>query len=148
MKYFVSIAFGTLFLIVAVKLIGVDAALATPSWSQPFAHAYPKLFLFLVQVIYIALPVAALAIAFGTILSRVVRSRALSIGLLCSTPWIAQTIWLEITGPSTVFSSMWFIALPILIAVIAGLVLGVKLFGSPSNPDQGFQNDALKVTSA
>ncbi len=148
MKYFASIAFGALFLVVAVKLIGVDAALATPSWSQPFAHAYPKLFLFLVQVIYIALPVAALAIAFGATLSRVVRSRALSISLLCAVPWVAQTVWFEITGPSVVFTGLWFIALPVLVAVVAGLVLGVMFFGSPSDPNHRFQSDAFKATRA
>jgi hypothetical protein len=148
MKYFVSIAFGTLFLVVAVQLIGVAAALATPTWSQPFAHAHPKLFLFLIQLIYVALPVGALAIAFGAFLSRVVRSRAFSLGLLCCIPWFAQSAWFEITGPSTIFSSLWFIGLPVAVAVIAGLVSGVMFFGHPSDPSHRFQNDVFKATHA
>jgi len=137
-----------LFLVVAVQLVGFGAGLAVPTWSQPFAHAYPKLFLFLTQLAYVALSVAALAVTFGAVLGRVIRSRALSVGLLCAAPWLLQVSWSEFTGPSMLFSSQWFVALPILVAVVSGLVLGVLFFGGTSDSNNRFQDDAFKAPRA
>jgi hypothetical protein len=104
------------------------------------------MFLFLTQLVYVAVPVAALAIAFGAALGRVIRSRAIGVGLLCAVPWLLQVSWSEITGPRALFSSLWFVAVPVLVAVIAGLVSGVLFFGATSSPNHRFQNDGFKAT--
>jgi hypothetical protein len=146
-KFAVSIAIGLLLLIVGVYIIGISAALATPSWLQSFAHAHPTVFFWVIGVVYVSLPLAILAILFGAVLGRVIRSRAVVFALLCAMPWLVGVVWSVVANSSVLTGSQWIVSLPDSLAVVAGVVLGMRLFGFPSRPDQAFRSDAVKATT-
>jgi hypothetical protein len=53
---------------------------------------------------------------------------------IAAMPYLARAAWQEWTGPMAIFSTLWFLALPIVITVVAGLCLGIFSFGKPAKP--------------
>jgi hypothetical protein len=62
-------------------------------------------------------------------------------------PWLVGVVWSVVANSSVLTGSQWIVSLPDSLAVVAGVVLGMRLFGFPSRPDQAFRSDAVKATT-
>jgi len=125
----VTVAIGILFSFVAVYVVGFSAAIRVPSWSQAFAQTHRTTFFWIIEIVYVALPLTVLATASGALLGRAIRMRSLGLALLCAVPWLAQVAWSEIAVSDSHISSVALLALPDSFAVVAGFVVGMLVFG-------------------
>jgi len=142
MKDVTSLLVGILFCVLGVPLIGVGAALPAV-WIHPLFAAHPLAALFIIQLLYIVVPVAALGILFGAALGRIIGSCAIRFGLVAAIPYLTHAVWFEMAGPPAIFSRAWFIVVPVIAGAVCGLAAGVHFLGGgvglikQLNPSEG-----------